>query len=196
MRGRGIWVALGASLALHGGIWVSAAHWPVYPRFPQKEKAPSPPEPETLLIPVEIKRMAAQPRQEIPLNQEFDSAPPVVSAEGSGWHQKIAPPAAFPDEVTYASFIRDSIVRQLVYPPEKKREGLEVAVRVCFILDSRGKIKVLRVADDLRSRHDVFNQAAVNAVKQAQSQFPPFPPFVRKSEQRFSFLLLFRPDMN
>jgi len=195
MRAPVLWIALGASVLLHWGVLVGPGS--VISRFfsqakdPDSSKIPS----ETQLIPVEIKRFYVPPL-ETPQESPGVSLEKERSAPGSAWMKKMDLSPVFKDEVTYSSYIRDLIVRHLVYPPEMQSQGYEVAVRVVFKLNKQGQLLQCHVAQDLRSRYMVFNEAAVRAVRHASPFFPPFPQTVSKEDQQFSFLLLFRPDKN
>lgn len=191
-RRNGLLYALAASLLLHGGLAATAWRWPSLFSSPAKPK-PAPQTEETILIPVEIHQFYADQK-----GKPAEDPAPIkeAAAFGSGWMKKIPAAPVATDEVTYASYIRDLILRQLVYPHDKKGEGIEVAVHVVFTLNAHGSLLSLEIPPDLRSPHESFNEAALAAVRRAAAQFPPFPAAVAKKEQRFSFLLLFRPNMN
>lgn len=197
LAGRGLLAAAGISLALHGAFIASGWNglgW--LGKLLESNRLKPEPEPamEAVLLPVEIKQFYSDWKKEAP-NDTPVTAPDFLS-DGPGWMKKMETPAFVTDEITYASYVRDLIVGELAYPASMKKEGIEVAVRVVFSLNKEGKILSLEIPADNRSAHEAFNTAALDAVRRAASRFPPFPPAVQKPDQRFSFLLLFRPDMN
>lgn len=117
----------------------------------------------------------------------LEESPPMSLREGSGWKKKKV--RLFEDELTYATYIRDLIIKELRVPSLKGSSSKEEEVQVVFILDSKGTLQKLEVSPYLRSLSESMNQAAMDAVRRASLQFPPFPHFVKKSQQRFSFVL-------
>lgn len=177
--------ALGASLVFHASLALSSV-----PIFVSKQSSSQVAEKDPAFERVKIIQFYAE---DIP--EEILPDQPPLNLEGIGLKRKIASHPKINDDITYATYIRDLIVGELRYPAEKKREGREEEVQVLFVLNSNGKILKLNVASGLRSADESFNEAALSAVRLASAFFPPFPETVKKKEQRFSFILLFHPEV-
>jgi len=179
MKSSFFFVALGASLLFHAALVLPIAPIHFLLQKPdikvnqQQEKAQ-----------IEILQFYPENYFEADLPQEF----PLEISEGLGWKKKISKPF-IQDEITYASTIRDLIFAELSMPSGVKTEEFEV--RVAFVLNSKGELIELSIFKDSHLRSQVVHEAVLMAVKRASSHFPPFPNAVTKSEQRFSFLLVF-----
>jgi len=181
MRGSVLIYAIGASLVCHATLMA-----PSLPRFFSQKPSVKEADQEEL-VKIEIRQFYQEVLEIEPTPQETINK----MSPGAGWMKKITPTSFIQDDVTYASYIRDLILRELSYPQAMRFKKEEVGVRVVFTLDQQGKLKDLNVTSNVQKP---YSQAALQAVKQASTLFPPFPPSVQKPEQRFSFLLLFHPQ--
>ncbi len=91
--------------------------------------------------------------------------------------------SAHPLAESYRRQLQRVIARYQKTPPEILQQGFEGRVKVWFNLSRDGKLNEPVFVDaKIRSSHESVNQAAIESVMAAASDFPPFPEGVTRPE--------------
>jgi len=104
----------------------------------------------------------------------------------SGWDTEGAP--VFATSADYFDLVRMKIESRKQYPPEAREKQVQGRVLVRFVITNDGHLSSLEIVKS--SRHDVLDQAALAAVRNA-APFPRPPTDMFKEQLRVELTILF-----
>jgi protein TonB len=211
-----LFFTLSLSVFIHGGVLWLVSEGPrqirpdknhalpvsILPAVPPPESPPLTAPPE---IPPPIRETVAPAEAALPAETAAPAAEaavstetPLPSPEAPSGQQGLSVPVSAPfirpelreDAVNrYAAMIRSLIDKRKEYPYQARRQDQEGSVQIRFTLSRRGALTGDPVAEK-NSRHRLFNESALKAVKDA-APYPPFPEEIADEEMSFQVTVSF-----
>ena len=94
-----------------------------------------------------------------------------------------------PAYITYYQLLRAKIKRYVEYP----NSSINGQIYLDFTLGSNGKLKMIKINEEMSSSNVILRTAALESIKKA-TPFPPFPDELNQDEATFKIIISFQNE--